>query len=782
MNMKKFSKRIGSLALALMLAFSYVPAVFAEEIADTESVNVDTVNPEPEVSDSEAPGEQAPETEAAETQTPELEVPDTDSPKAVSVDEENIEPLEEKDYTGWDTIKVFETTDIHGYITDVSTYKEETFQYRLAYIANIVNQARSNEDYEGVLLLDSGDIYQSTPHSNLTYGAALRAAMDKMGYDAVGLGNHEFDWDVTKYAADADGTMAPYTIGSYTGDPEIPVLMSNLYYAGTDNRVNFTKDYTVVEKGGYKIAILGWAEDYSSEIKASQIAPYTIDGDMEHLKAKAAAVKEESKADVLIILAHSNPVPIADAMDPDVVDLVAGGHTHRQVNGTSEVTQIDYIQGYNKAYGYSTAEIKIDPDTKEVDVVDPSYVDIVPKGENADLSHLYYSEDNDQLDSEIVKISQAAWDAVKDEMYEVLCSVKQNINRSYIDEANATTSVAGNWLSELMLAATKDQNTIAAFTNRGGIRTDLNLDAGAEKRDITVADIYTITPFGNRILTYEITGQQMARHLEKALTGLNPAIGNNDGYLDSNYGDQFAGIKITYKPVDGGIEVTSIVTDDGEVIDINDTTKKYRICVNEYCATLAGSVYVEDGLEPLVAMDDAPVDNLSTIAALRERRETEGLEMELDTSVHAMTVENKIAELQNNVQKYDEATVTSADKDILTKWSAEIEAMLGSGKLTDEEVSALNAVKTDVDKLLAKIAAAEEPEKEPGKEPVKTENPTNNKTDNKTDTNSNSNGKGNDSVKTGDSSEVMPWMVMLFVSSASILGVAEAARRKQKRG
>lgn len=68
---------------------------------------------------------------------------------------------------------------------------------------------------EDVLLLDTGDIYP--PHSNLTYGAAMRAAYDQMDYDAVGLGNHEFDWDVKTYATDAKGTMAPYEIGSYKG-------------------------------------------------------------------------------------------------------------------------------------------------------------------------------------------------------------------------------------------------------------------------------------------------------------------------------------------------------------------------------------------------------------------------------------------------------------------------------------------------------------------------------------------------------------------------------------
>lgn len=106
------------------------------------------------------------------------------------------------------TIEVFETTDVHGYLVDTSSGNESTFQYRMAYIANAVNEARANAENDAVLLLDGGDIYQGTPVSNLTYGNALRAAYDAMGYDAVSLGNHEFDWNVKAYAADEDGHHA----------------------------------------------------------------------------------------------------------------------------------------------------------------------------------------------------------------------------------------------------------------------------------------------------------------------------------------------------------------------------------------------------------------------------------------------------------------------------------------------------------------------------------------------------------------------------------------------
>lgn len=698
--MNKLSKRLGAMAMVLTMTASYVPAVFAED---------------------------------AGTQEP--------------------------DYTGWDTIKVFETTDVHGYITDVSSYKEDTFEYRLAYFSKIVNDARNNDAYEDVLLLDTGDIYQGTPHSNLTYGAAMRAAYDQMDYDAVGLGNHEFDWDVKTYATDAKGTMAPYEIGSYKGDSDIPVLMSNLYYKDSGERVEFTQDYTIVDKGDYKVGIVGWADDYSADIKASQIAPYTIDDNREKLKELAEEV--DKKADIVVILAHSDPKSIAEEMDPEVVDLVAGGHTHKNVNGTAD-NGIDYMQGNCYAYGYSTTEIKVNPETKDVEVTTPEFKDISPKG--GDHSYLYYNNGNNtQLDPEVTKISQAAWDAVKGEMYEVLGTVDQSITRDFIDEANGTSSIAGNWLADMMLAATKDQNTVAAFANRGGIRANLEMAEGASSRDITVADIYTISPFGNRILTFAITGQQMAQQLERALIGLNPEIeiDSDAAYQASNLGDQFAGITATYKVVDGGIKVLSIMTDDGQMIDVNDTTKTYNVCVNEYCATLDGSVF--KGMTPLVAMDEAPVDNLSTIAALREHRDTEGLNIELDTTVHTLTLQNKIQQWKDALGSYDKASLTEADRTEIQNILDQVNYILASGDLATEEKTELQNVKAITEGLLKTTDS--KPEEKPDTTPTK--NPIT---------------PPKSSPKTGDTATTIPWVVLVIAGGAGVAAIELSARKKQNRG
>ena len=140
------------------------------------------------------------------------------------------------------------------------------------------------------------------------------------------------------------------------------------------------------------------------------------------------------------------------------------------------------------------------------------------------------------------------------------------------------------------------------------------------------------------------------------------------------------------------------MTDDGQMIDVNDTTKTYNVCVNEYCATLDGSVF--KGMTPLVAMDEAPVDNLSTIAALREHRDTEGLNIELDTTVHTLTLQNKIQQWKDALGSYDKASLTEAERTEIQNILDQVNYILASGDLATEEKTELQNVKAITEELL----------------------------------------------------------------------------------
>lgn len=528
------------------------------------------------------------------------------------------------------TIEVFETTDVHGYLVDTSSGNESTFQYRMAYIANVVNEARANAENDAVLLLDGGDIYQGTPVSNLTYGSALRAAFDAMGYDAVSLGNHEFDWNVKTYAADEDGTMPAYEIGEFKGDSHIPVLAYNLYDAGTTNRASFVKDYVIVDKAGVKVALVGYIPDYSMDIMTAKIAPYDIDPSIEKLNAKIESIVAAENPDVVVVVAHASPRGLANSVNSELVDLVVGGHSHSVSYGVAD-NGVAYIQGNCQAKGYANAKIQFNTETKEVTVVNPSYVNTTGRD---NTQNLYDTEGNTKLDPTVLAISHASWDAVKGDMSEVLGVADQSITRR-APIGNSSSTIAGNWLAGLMLEATKELNTVVAFTNSGGIRCDLLANEGETTRTVTVGDIYAITPFGNRLYTYDLTGAELAATVENS-------------FKNSNYGDQFSGMVVKYtaepdgkdengRPVRGARTVVSIVLDDGTVVDIKDNTKTYRVAVNEYCATLPGSVF--ENKTPVQNVNEAPVDNISAIEALRAIGKANNGKLPLDLTERCVKVE-----------------------------------------------------------------------------------------------------------------------------------------------
>ncbi len=517
-------------------------------------------------------------------------------------------------------IRVFETSDIHGYLLDTSSGDEHTFQYRLAYIAKIVNNARGSGEYDDVLLLDGGDIYQGMPASNLTNGAAMCAAFDAMDYDAVALGNHEFDWNVTQYCADADGTMPAYQLGDYSGDPDIPILAYNLYYADTDEHVNFTKDYVIVTKAGLRIAVIGYVDDYAMSVMAEKIAPYRIEGDLDAFTKRVKEINEAEKPDITIVLCHVNPIPVAEALSPEDADLVAGGHKHRGIYGFAD-SGVPYIQADANAQGYATATLVIGQDGA-VRVEEPVYTEIT--GNKEALFDI--PENAELLDDTVLAISRTAWSEISDEMSEVLGYIDTPIEKKGFVGDRETSG--GNWLTGLMLRATEPEGVVAAFFNYKGIRASITIPEGEIRHNLTVGDVYSLVPFNNTWLIYELTGPELARQLV-------------NGFMNPDYGDQVSGL--TYEYINRGtdeepdVQIVSITLNNGTEVDLNDTQTVYRICTSNYNATLDGSIFL--GKTPVVPESEAPVDNLTVIELLRkEASENDGY-ISVDTESRGVRLE-----------------------------------------------------------------------------------------------------------------------------------------------
>ena len=92
------------------------------------------------------------------------------------------------------TFNILEFNDVHGYIEQDSNNKRG-----LSNAAKIVNDIRNEDNLDNTILIANGDMFQGTALSRVSEGRVMIDAMNKMGFDACGIGNHEFDWYLSSF-------------------------------------------------------------------------------------------------------------------------------------------------------------------------------------------------------------------------------------------------------------------------------------------------------------------------------------------------------------------------------------------------------------------------------------------------------------------------------------------------------------------------------------------------------------------------------------------------------
>lgn len=185
--------------------------------------------------------------------------------------------------------------------------------------AALIKKIRSEAEH--VLLFDAGDIFQGTAYFNLYKGEPEIKAMSMMGYDAVTMGNHDFDAGVEGFARQLVHA-------------KFPVLTAN--YDFTDTALEGkTQPYTTIRKGPLKIGIFGLG------IQLRGLVPDDAYGKTKYLEPiqianrTAERLKKKERCDMVICLSHlgyeysHNKVSdLILAKETENIDLIIGGHTH----------------------------------------------------------------------------------------------------------------------------------------------------------------------------------------------------------------------------------------------------------------------------------------------------------------------------------------------------------------------------------------------------------------------------------------------------------------------
>lgn len=192
---------------------------------------------------------------------------------------------------------------------------------------------REREFDRHLLLVDAGDFCQGTPYFNYYKGRIEVDAMNRMGYDAVALGNHEFDNGID-------------TLASILQNARFDVVCANYDMRGTALE-SIVKPYTIIRRNGLKIGIFGIGCDPKGIISDKNFHPITFSPPYPVAQQMADTLRSQN-CDIVICLSHLGTFGKSpnDYNDSTMVattrgiDVVVGGHTH-QLHDTLRIANMD---------------------------------------------------------------------------------------------------------------------------------------------------------------------------------------------------------------------------------------------------------------------------------------------------------------------------------------------------------------------------------------------------------------------------------------------------------
>ncbi len=190
----------------------------------------------------------------------------------------------------------------------------------------VINSIREKEPH--VLLLDAGDFSQGTPYYNFFNGRLEVQGYNRMNYDAVTLGNHEFDNGM-------DSLVMMLSMKNF------PVVVSN-YTVSTSKLKDFVQPWLVLNKGKLKIGIMGLGVEPAGLIMEKNYEGVVYEDPVKKAREISDFLKKEKKCDVVICLSHlgsdSTEVKVNDftiARNTTNIDVIIGGHSHSMLENVT---------------------------------------------------------------------------------------------------------------------------------------------------------------------------------------------------------------------------------------------------------------------------------------------------------------------------------------------------------------------------------------------------------------------------------------------------------------
>jgi len=433
-------------------------------------------------------------------------------------------------------ITILHTNDLHGGLENFTAI--DNIVGGSARIATLVKGIRDSAPGI-VLLLDAGDATHGTILSNFFNGEPVIDVMNAMGYDAMEIGNHDFNY--------GQGGLS-----ERASQAEFSLLAANIVLTATNERPPFCQPYIIKEVMGKRIAIFGLiTPDTPVVTHPKNVVGLTF---LDPIVTAAMLVpKLRPNADLIIALTH-----IGYDMDKQLAEevggihVIVGGHSHTKIDVPEKVGNEGGNAIIVQAWEHGKVLGRLDLEMRGKAIVRFSGGLI-----NVTAGVL--------VDPEVNAIIEPYAAELKASMSEVvgttLVALEGRRPQIRVQETNL-----GNLVADMMRWAAGDAQI--AFENGGGIRWHRLFLAGP----ITRGDVYALLPFLNTLVMMDLTGAQIKEALERSVNLYPSQFG---GFL------HVSGLKFTFdpsKPV--GSRVVDVWVGNTPLVE----TAVYRVATNDFLA------------------------------------------------------------------------------------------------------------------------------------------------------------------------------------------------------
>jgi 5'-nucleotidase / UDP-sugar diphosphatase len=458
------------------------------------------------------------------------------------------------------TLHILHINDLHSRIQPINAFDStcpaeddaagECFG-GVARIATAVNQLRSELEGENVIVLDAGDQYQGSLFFTTYRGAAAGEFMEAIGFDAMALGNHEFN-------------NGPEGLLPLLDAVSFPVISGNLDVSQDPSLNGRVQDHVVLDVNGMQVGIVSALTRDTMEISSPGDA-VIFQEEIDALQGDVDALTEQG-VDMIIALTHVGlPADIRIAEAVTGIDVIVGGHSHTYLSQDDPDRDGPYPLWISNPDGVMVPIVQAYAYSKYLGHLEVTF---------NDAGEVIYAEGNTMLlDASVTpdeaiaaRVAELAG-PIEESMAEVVGSTTGFIegDRSV---CRAMECPMGNLVAGAMLDRVADQGIQIAIANGGGLR------ASIDEGEITMGEVFTVLPFQNTLATFQLSGADVIAALENGVSQVEEGAGRFP---------QVAGLRFTWNPAaEPGSRIVSVEVDQGGTWAPIDPAATYGVVSNNF--------------------------------------------------------------------------------------------------------------------------------------------------------------------------------------------------------